>query len=187
MPFVKTNSSCSLPYTAQLMMSCYLKVWESSSQILSLWEKTAGGCRNNENKCTLRTGWVTPVQKSTVWCAPNGIAGNCKVKAEPGHPNSFLLFITCCAQVLSGQTASVTLFLPCAGWHSFKMLPLLGERGCGIALAGGADWRGKEKQQWCSCSGGSLQSIDKWHQQLEQSWSAAQMDGDGCSGYSCKP
>lgn len=76
-PFVKTNSSCSLPYTVQLVMGCYLKVWERSFQIPSLSEKTAGGGTNNENKCTRRAGWVTPVQKSTAWCALKCIAGNC--------------------------------------------------------------------------------------------------------------
>jgi len=71
----------------------------------------------------------------------------CEVKADPGHRKSFCAFITCCARVLTGQTVSVMLFFPYAGCHSFKILPILGERDCKIALEGMAGCGGKQQQQ----------------------------------------
>lgn len=188
MPFVETNSSCSLPYTAQLMMGCYLEVWESSFQTLSLSEKTAGGCRYNENKCTLRTGWVTQVQKSTAWRASQKVwQETAKSKLNQDTQTASFYSLLAVLRSWQGKQHQLCFPSPVQGGHSFKMLHLLGERGCRTALAGRAGWKGKEKQQWCCCRGGSLKSTDKWHQQLEQSWSAAQIDGDGCSGCSCKP
>lgn len=82
-----------------------------------------------------------------VMCPETYCGKLCKVKADPGHRNSFCVFITCCAWVLMGQTVSAMLFFPYAGCHSFKTPPILGERDCKIALTGTGSCRGQRKQQ----------------------------------------
>ena len=89
----------------------------------------------------------TGTEVNGVMCPETYCRKLCKVKADPGHRNSFRVSITCCAWVLMGQPVPVMLFFPYAGCHSFKMLPTLGERDCKIALTGTAGCRGKKKQQ----------------------------------------
>lgn len=91
-----------------------------------------------------------------------------------------------------GQTVSVMLFFPYAGCHSFKILPILGERDCKIALTGAAGCRGKKKQQLVMAMLGEAEV----HWQVSSPAGAVLMckvqvsirggSGGACSSYSCK-
>ena len=172
-PFVKTNSSRSLPYAAQLMVDCYLKVWESSFQIPSLSEKNSRGGTNNENKCTRRTGQVTSVQKSTAWCAPKCIAGNSvKSKLTQDTERASVLLLLAVLGSWRGKQYQLCFSSPMRGVTVLKYFLSLEKETAKLHWKVWLVVGGSSSSSWWWPCWGRLRGTDKSHRQREQCWCA---------------